>query len=123
MAGKIDYLPSRFETLVEAKERREKLIRCLLAEGTSASLDLGDRLKACERNARCWSDACAVCKRIWRLRLLRQTADLLGNEPSLLRVSIIPRGGLIVAASCSTSTCRNTLRVVRGRFSANWIKA
>jgi hypothetical protein len=110
MADHLAFLPVGFETLEQAKGRREQLVGWLRAVGRFPALAIAHRLEACEPDARCRRDTCAVCKRIWRKQVLREVDELLGDERHILRASIVCRGGRVEPGELARFDLRRFVR-------------
>src|SRR6185437_9285064 len=97
--------PDRFETLVEAKERRARKVR-ILGQGGKGQRRLADKLKRCQKGRRCRSGACDVCLRLYRLRLLRQGSRVLAQREHWTRASVVPAGLLLCPGKLTKADLR-----------------
>src|SRR6185437_6377933 len=108
--------PDRFETLVEAKERRARKVR-ILGQGGKGQRRLADKLKGCRKGRRCRSGACDVCLRLYRLRLLRQTSPVFASRPHWTRASVVPAGFLLSPGKLTNAELRTL-----GRRIDKWLE-
>ncbi|MCJ2052932.1 hypothetical protein [Methylobacterium sp. J-070] len=88
-------LPPDFETFPAAKLERETLAGQLGRSHVPGASELSKRLGACFRDRRCGSGACRVCQRKERKILIRAANVGLPKDRPLLRISWVPRGGVI----------------------------
>jgi hypothetical protein len=86
--------PDGFETFADAKERRAQKIR-ILSQNDKEQQRLATKLERCRKESRCESGACDICLRLYRLRLFRQTSQVLAARPHWTRASVVPAGFLL----------------------------
>lgn len=88
-------LPPDFETVSQARDRRDRQARQLARSPEPGAHDLASRIGSCRKGDRCGSGACQVCQRKERKILIGAANAALRKDEPLLRLSWIPRGGVI----------------------------
>lgn len=99
-------LPHDFESFLEARRQRETVAGQLERSSLPGASDLSHRLRACFRGRRCGSGACRVCQRKVRKLLIRMADATMRKDEPLLRLSWVPRGGVIPLGGLATFDLR-----------------
>lgn len=88
---KANFLPARFETFEEAKDRRATAKRAL-RRGNKPARQVRKSLAGCRKGCRCEAESCAVCLRRYRRNLFRAALPILKSRPHWTAASVIPAG-------------------------------
>lgn len=114
---------NRFETCVQVRNRREKLVR-LLENGDKDAQRVAKRLKRCKPQRRCGSGACPVCCRKFRrwwvgevLNLLSPTHGVKGNGDAVaLTITLVNREHRRAAGQLHTLDLKKLIDQYRTQF-------
>lgn len=99
-------LPPDFETVSRARGRRDRLVGQLTRSLEPGAPELASRVGSCRKGVRCGSGACQVCQRQERKQMIRAADAALRKDGPLLRLSWIPRGGVIPLGGLATFDLR-----------------
>jgi hypothetical protein len=103
------YLPQNFETHQDAVKWR-RVDRKTLRGGGKQHRGVARRLRKCQPNNRCGSEACRVCARTFRRQLLSAAASVLASRPDWTRASVITSG---LAIPCGQLGTVDLVKVVK----------
>lgn len=117
------WLPEKFETHQEAVKRRDKLL-ATLAKGTDEDKALAKKRRRCKKTNRCLSEACPICMRYYRIRLLREGQMVLeeGRRRRWYACTIVPAGLRVPRGELASFDLENYVKTVRQKLRRSGLK-